>query len=323
MNARLRIILIFVLFFCCVSFPAFGQLQNNYSDGGLVGAPMRMGFGARGMAMGNAMTAVTDGDIQSYYNPALVPFQQAPAVVAAYGILSLDRKLNFLSYTKSLQPNAGFSLSIINAGVGNIDGRDIDGNHTDTYSTSENAFMLSFGLKPVPNFSIGVTAKILYYYLFEGVKSTTAGLDIGAVYLLSPELSIGVAVQDITSKYKWDTSQLYGQLGTTSTDYFPVRKRIGVSWMPQSYPVILSGEVESVASTVYSRIGTEIEVYHGVQFRGGIDQIALNTDVPAKPSLGLSVQTDIARWTPSFQYAYIFEPYSPSGIHILSLAVRF
>jgi hypothetical protein len=322
MNTLFRIVLAWMMITFIMALSANGQLQNGNSDGGLVGAPMRMGFGARGMAMGNAMTAVVSGDVQSYYNPALVPFQPEPVVVATYGILTLDRKLNFLSYTKSLQPNAGFSLSIINAGVGNIDGRNVDGAHTETYSTSENAFMLSFGLKPARSFSIGITAKILYYSLFEGVKSTTAGIDFGALYKLSQELSIGVAVQDITSKYKWDTSQLYGQLGTTSTDYFPLRKRIGMSWIPTSFPIIASGEIESIASALYSRLGTEIEVYHGVYIRGGIDQIALNTDLPAKPSLGMSVQTTVARWTPSFQYTYIFEPYSPSGIHILSLAVR-
>ena len=65
---------------------------------------MRMGFGARGMAMGNAMTAVISGDGQSYYNPAIVPFESEPTVAASYGVLSLDRKLNFLSFTESLKP---------------------------------------------------------------------------------------------------------------------------------------------------------------------------------------------------------------------------
>lgn len=125
---------IFILVLNLVSM-AFSQLQSSSSDAGLAGAPMRMGFGARGMAMGNAMTAVTSGDVQSYYNPALVPFETEPTAVATYGVLSLDRTLNFLSYTKSLKPNAGFSLSLINAGVGNIDGRDRDGIHTETYST--------------------------------------------------------------------------------------------------------------------------------------------------------------------------------------------
>ena len=93
--------------------------------------------------------------------------------------------------------------------------------------------------------------------------------------------------------------------------------------MPQSYPLILSGEIESIGSAQYARVGSEIEVYDGVYIRGGIDQIGMNADLPAKPSLGISVQTKVANWTPSFDYAYVFEPYSPSGIHILSLALRF
>ncbi|MGD1044673.1 MAG: hypothetical protein ABR936_04985 [Bacteroidota bacterium] len=318
-----RTLIAIILLSFSMSIVVLSQLQSSSSIGGLAGAPMRMGFGARGMAMGNAMTAVITGDVQSYYNPAIVPFESEPTVAATYGVLSLDRKLNFLSYTKSLKPNAGFSLSIINAGVGNIDGRDYDGIHTETYSTSENSFLFSFGLKPTSNFAFGVTAKILYYSLFAGIKSTTAAIDIGAIYLLSQQLTLGVVVQDITAKYKWDTSTLYGQLGNASSDYFPLRKRVGLSWMPKDYPIILSGEFESIGSSLYVRAGSEIEVYDGVHIRGGIDQIAMNADLPAKPAIGISVQTKVANWTPSFDYAYIFEPYSPSGIHILSLALRF
>ena len=318
-----RTVIAIVLLSLSASLIALSQLQSSSSDGGLAGGPMRMGFGARGLAMGNAMTAVISGDVQSYYNPALVPFESDPTVNAAYGVLSLDRTLNFLSYTKSLKPNAGFSISILNAGVGNIDGRDVDGIHTETYSTSENAFMFSFGIKPASTFAFGVTAKILYYSLFTGIKSTTAGVDIGILYLLSQEIALGAVLQDINAKYKWDSSKLYGQLGSSYSDYFPLRKRIGLSWTPKSYPLIVSGEIESIGSAQYARFGSEIEVYDGVHIRGGIDQIGLNADLPAKPSLGISLQTKMANWTPSFDYAYVFEPYSPSGIHILSLALRF
>ncbi|MCX6121385.1 MAG: hypothetical protein NTX44_07160 [Ignavibacteriales bacterium] len=323
MKTLSRALCAIVLLLCAMSSFAFSQLQSSSSVGGLAGAPMRMGFGARGMAMGNAMTAVINGDLQSYYNPAIVPFESEPTAIAAYGVLSLDRRLNYLSYTKNLKPDAGFSLSILNAGVGNIDGRDRDGIHTETYSTSENAFSLSFGLRPAPKFAFGVTAKILYYSLFEGMKSTSAGIDVGVIYVLSQEVTLGAVVQDINAKYKWDSSQLYGQLGNSSSDYFPLRKRIGVSWMPTDYPLIVSGEFESIGSALYIRVGSEVKVYDGVYIRGGIDQLAMNADLPAKPAIGISLQTKVANWTPSFDYAYVFEPYSPSGIHILSLALRF
>lgn len=300
---------------------AFGQLQNASSIGGLAGAPMRMGFGARGIAMGNALTAVINGDIQAYYNPASLPFTSAPTIEAAYSVLSLDRKLNYLSYTRSIKPDAGFSLAIINSGSGEIDGRDYDGNHTQYYSTSENSFILSFGLKPGQRFAFGVSVKILYYSLFEKVKSTTAAIDVGALYLLSKQFTFGLVVQDIGSKYNWNTSELYGLSGNVTTDRFPLRKRIGLSWVPPEYPLTVSSEFESIGSATYLRFGSEIEIYDGVNIRGGFDQIALNTDEPAKPALGISLKKKFASWAPSFQYTYVFEPYSPYGIHILSLSL--
>ena len=300
-----------------------GQLQSGSSIGGLAGSPMRMGFGSRGIAMGNALTAVKNGDIQSYYNPAVVPFASVPTISAAYGVLSLDRRLNYLSYTQSLKPHAGISLSIINAGVGDIDGRDGDGIHTKMFSTSENAFMFSFGLNPDPHFSLGITVKVLYFVLYEGVKSTTAAIDFGILFPLSEEFTLGAVVQDINAKYKWDTAPLYGINGNSTVDKFPLRKRIGISWVPAEYALVLSSEFEAIGSATFVRVGSEIEVYDGIHIQGGIDQIALNADLPAKPALGISVQTKLSTWTPAFHYAYVFEPYSPSGIHILSFSLRF
>jgi hypothetical protein len=116
---------------------------------------------------------------------------------------------------------------------------------------------------------------------------------------------------------------LYGINGGSTVDRFPLRKRIGISWAPAEYSFILSSEFEAIGSATFARIGSEIEVFDGIHLRSGIDQIALNADLPAKPALGISVQTKISRWTPAFQYAYVFEPYSPSGIHILSFSLRF
>jgi len=178
-------------------------------------------------------------------------------------------------------------------------------------------------LQPVPKFSFGITLKVLYYNFIEGMKSTTAALDIGALYLLTDEFTLGAVVQDINANYKWDSSPLYGINGNSSVERFPLRKRIGISWSPSKYSLLVSGEFEAIGSATFLRIGSEIEIYDGIYFRGGIDQIALNSDLPAEPALGISVQTKLSTWTPAFQYAYVFEPYSPSGTHILSFSLKF
>ena len=273
--------------------------------------------------MGNALTAVPYGNADSYYNPALLPFQTLPTVLLSYGSLTLDRRLNFLSYTQHLDPNAGVSAGLINAGVSNIDGRDNDGQPTETYSTSENQFFFSFGLKPDKKFSLGVTAKILYYSLYSDVKSTTFGMDIGSLYSISDDLKVAFVVQDILSKYKWDTSRLYGENGSSYVDPFPLRKRLGISYISRDLGLIASGEVEWIGSAGYARIGTEFELFSGLQIRGGIDQISFVGEVTAKPSLGFSVQTEVASWNPRIDYAYVFEPYVSTGMHYLTLSLSF
>ncbi len=176
-----------------------------------------MGFGARGIGMGNAMSAVITGELVSYYNPAVTVFQEKNSVLTGYSFLSVDRNLNFLSYTRrfdfyskkdSLAENpkprnsAGVSIGVINAGVSNIDGRDNNGLPTGELSTSENQFYLAVANRFSDKLSVGITAKFYYYKLFEDINTTGFGVDIGALYKINDQFTVALAVIDINSKYK-------------------------------------------------------------------------------------------------------------------------
>lgn len=300
----------------------FAQSPNRSSVGGMAGASMRMGFGTRGTAMGNSLSAVTTGDLTAYYNPALLPFQQMPLGMAAFSSLSLDRRLNFISYGQSLKPSAGISFAMINAGVSNIEGRDRDGTQTNTYSTSENSFMFSFGLLLDRQISLGITAKLLYFSLFDQTSSSTLGFDAGVLYQITEELAAAFVLQDVNSKYVWDTSKLYGRLGNTTTDRFPLRKRIGFAYTPQESEFIASCELEFLESEIFLRLGSELTLDQGFAIRAGAEQLDFAARVDFKPSMGLSFQSDQVSWHPKISYAYVFEPYSPSGLHMFSLTVN-
>ena len=160
------------------------------------GAFSRMGFGARGMGMGNAVSSVTEGNVVSYYNPALSVFQEGNFFQASYSFLSFDRTLNFINFTRKFQfkssdtssrkfiPVAGLSAGIINAGVSKIDGRDNQGIKTGDLSTSENQFFLSFANRFSKKLAIGIAAKFYYYRLYDKITSGGFGLDIGLLYML-------------------------------------------------------------------------------------------------------------------------------------------
>ncbi|MGE5497826.1 MAG: hypothetical protein ACM3Q2_07145, partial [Syntrophothermus sp.] len=92
------------IFLIILVFSSFAFPQSETSRiSSMAGAFSRMGFGARGMGMGNAMSAVTSGNVVSYYNPALSVFQENNSVQASYSFMSLDRKLNFINFTRRFE----------------------------------------------------------------------------------------------------------------------------------------------------------------------------------------------------------------------------
>ncbi len=299
------------------------QAQPVSALAGLAGAPMRMGFGSQGIGMGNAMVATPTRINIGYYNPALAAFQERPVAAVAVGFLSLDRGLNFLSFSTPLPPSAGLSLGIINAGVSDIAGRDRDGRPTETYSTSENAFFLSFGLRIDTNLVVGISTKILYYKLFTDMTSTTAGFDLGMIYRITDEFVVGVCLQDLGSKYKWDSSSLYGLEGNLSVEHFPVRKRIGVSYSPGDGPILSAVEFEYTAGIAFMKVGAVASLTSSFALRAGVDQLGLTESLVAKPSFGFSLQTSTGTWQSFLSYAIVIEPYAPSSLHLLSVGIEF
>ncbi len=289
---------------------------------GTPGAFSRMGFGARGMGMGNALTAVKEGENSGYYNPAAIALLKNNSASVSYGILSLDRSLNSIYYSQPIDTNAGISFGILNAGVSNIDGRDNDGYKTETYSVSENQFSLSFALR-IRKLTIGLTTKLYYFSLFDKLSSTGAGFDFGFIYPITSKLMIAGTYKDVNAKYRWDTSDLYGQLGNSTIDKFPERQAVGISYAFDDFGGLLSAELErSNRSTLIIRAGGEVTPIEAITIRAGIDGWDLKKPDQAHPSFGFTVRTDYTDWKPSVNYAYILEPYGLFSIHVISLSIR-
>jgi hypothetical protein len=314
----IRIILLWglLLGFCAADGARAGETSS------WVGAFSRMGFGTRGMAMGNAGNAVIHGTLGSYYNPASVAFTSAPTLEASMGMLSLDRSLNFLHFTTRIPPGAGVSVSVINSGVSNIDGRNRDGRHTTMLSTSENIFSFAFGLRFSERLAGGLAFKLLYFDLYEDMSSTTIGIDFGLVYQANRNLTLGVNVKDVNSKYEWDSTPLYGQQGRRTTDTFPILYQFGGAYLTNDRTLLVSVQSEySKEFDFIFRAGVEAYLTENIILRGGIDNL-FESEI-SKPSLGIGIRYPVNGWTPSFNYALVFEPFAPSSLHIISVGIEF
>lgn len=304
------------------------------------GAFSRIGFGARGIGFGNALSSITEGQLVSYYNPAITPFQESNSFQAGYSFLSLDRSLNFLSFTRKFdfysskdtiaetrkpRTTAGLSIGVINSGVGKIDGRDNNGLPTGELSTSENQFFIGLAARVSEKLSLGVAVKFFYYKLYEEVNSNGLGFDIGALYRMNDNFNVSLVIADINSKYKWDTSPIYEQEGIVSEDKFPNLRKIGVSYRNKELGILGAIEFEnSDAKSNILRAGVEYNIYDQFYIRGGLDQFNLNnTDWPIKPSLGFSYFQALSNFVVGVDYAFQIEQYSSADRHIVSVNFNF
>lgn len=311
---KLKLLAIFLL---CIGF----ETRANDSSA-WVGSFSRMGFGSRGIGMGNAGNAVIHGSMGSYYNPATISFTTAPTLDASMAFLSLDRSLNFFQFSTRVPPAAGFSVSVINAGVSNIDQRNRDGLHQGYASTSENMFTFAFGLQFSDVISAGIAFKLYYYRLSDYMSSTTLGIDFGLIYRPSTNFTLAATVKDFNSKYKWDSTPLYEQQGRTTTDAFPLLFQLGGSYLSddKTLLVTVSGEYSNALDFIL-RSGVEAYVTENVVLRGGIDNL-LDPEV-SKPSLGFGIHVPVRDWNSSFNYTLVFEPQAPSSLHVISVGIEF
>ncbi len=300
-------------------FALFFTQENLFSH---TGGFARMGFASRGMGMGNAISAITNGEVYSYYNPALLPFAKEKNVSVSFSNLSFDRSLSFLSYTQNVKPSAGISIGLINATISNIDGRDNDGRHIKNFSTSENQFFLSFGNRFSKYFSVGTNVKIYYAKLYENITSTTVGFDFGVGIKPHKNFFISLMLQDFSSKYKWNTSSIYNLNGIETIDNFQLIKKIALSYSEENNLYNFAIELQNADKKNLLRSGIEFNMNENFSFRFGIDKIYLNDEYfqnKLKPSFGFSLSEKFDNYKPKLHYAYILENYSLNPIHNLTL----
>lgn len=315
-------------------------------SGSYAGSFARLGFGARGLAKGNAMVSDVFGDYSGYYNPALSCFQEDANLNLGYSFLSLDRKLNFIGIAKKItmeNGGAGISLSWINAGVTDIDGRDNDANKIGDFSTFENQFYLGTGFLLDENLALGVGFKLYYAKLFDEVTTNSIAFDIGAVYKVKPDLAIGVTLRDFSAKYKWETNSIYGSNGKTTEDKFPTLFNLGASYLlPQNFGVVslefetmLPHKVEETSSEItynpenlyYLKVGAEIILTEQLKIRAGLDRIGLNEEDfggSLKPGIGVGFRKVFAKnILLGIDYSFQLEPYTKQPLQNLGINFNF
>lgn len=318
--------------------------------GGFAGSYTRMGFGPRGMAMGNTIGSVPEEGIYTHYNPALAAFIQGHQVDIGVAAMSFDRSLNSFDATFQLPPKAGFEIGLLNSRVKNIDARTQSGYSNGKFSTDELQMFAAFGINLSDKVKAGLGVKLNYAHFYSGINSNlSTGIDLGLLFQPVKPLRLGVAVQDLLSSYHWDTTNFYTtNTGEQTKDNFPTRLRFDGSWRMMNSKLIIateyevrlqSSQIETVSvdtsgvfpvertdmssiqtSSSQWRLGVAYRIHPRITLRGGWQFNDLkHPGYSQQPSLGFSIHLPFDRFQPSIDYAFVREPDGVANMHVFAL----
>lgn len=165
---------------------------------------LKLGVGARFLAMGGASTAAVDDATAVAWNVAGLTRVKSASVASMYsaGDQTMDRRHNFLALASSVKGLGSFGIGWINAGVVDIPRYNEQDVAQGTFNSNENAFLFSYGasFKPV---RLGAGVKVLHQKIDPDSTETKmgfGGLDIGALADPVDAVTVGLSVQNILGK---------------------------------------------------------------------------------------------------------------------------
>ncbi len=320
--------------------------------GGFAGEFTRVGFGPRGMALGNAMVAVADEGSYAHYNPALAarPSNGEIQLDISTSIMEFDRQMHNVNAQFRVSPTANLSIGLINARVNDIDGRTASGFRTESLSTDEYQVLSNFGFRLSETIWAGIGFKINLADFADDVSTTTSvGLDAGFYAEVIDGLTVGAAIQDLFASYDTDTSDLFGDNAGSTEQNFPTRFKFGAAYRPElkwlvsteyeirsqssdvtrsvtelfeGVPTIRTLTEEVNTSSQFLRFGSSYLAHERITVRSGFQLLDLENGTESVFSAGFSLHLPFDKFKPSVDYAFFREPNNISSIHVFALRLH-
>lgn len=265
---------------------------------------LRMGIGARALAMGGAYTAVADDLTALYWNPSGLAHVGKLQFTAFYsGGMDEDRDLNYFGYAQHLWRNevdwGTLSFGWLNSGMSDFREYSLDGTALGTFDFNRNNFYLGWGRAFHERFGLGGAIKFLHDKVTDSslsdgdANNMGGGFDLGWYFNITEQAKFAMAWQDIYTK-------IGARDAVEDTDVVPWNMRFGLSLMPME-PLIAAIDVEKTRhEDLIIHLGGE----YGFEFSGDYD-VALRfgfDDGDFATGFGLGL-----KWF-DFDYAYVSDP---------------
>jgi hypothetical protein len=282
---------------------------------------LKIGIGAREVAMGGAVVADCDNASSLFWNPGALDRMGNNEVLLQQTQWLVDTKLYFLGAGIKIPGIGSFGLSIDYFDSGEIEETTLtfpEGTGR-TFNTYDLAMGLTYSRKIIERFSAGITIK----YIQEGLdreKASTIAFDIGSIFETNflNNLKIGMSLSNLGGRMKLSGSGLQVQYSpnpgyptkittadlTTEEWDIPLYFRLGIASdviRDENLRWRMVGEVMDSRDYIYRiSLGTEFAFSERYFLRGGYKFMYDEEDL----TLGAGVNIDVNWAQIRLDYAY-------------------
>ena len=249
-NMRQRnFFLLGIVYMLTISLPGSSKAQEGI--GGVPGAYMYMGVGARALGLGGAYTSIADDATAVYWNPAGLAQQNPFRVSFMHAVLFMDTALDFFAASAPTERYGSFGAALMALNSGGFEQRTALNEVVGNFNTRDMTVMASWSRQFMGNVSLGlsykfVTQKILNY------NGSGHGLDIGLKTVLFDRLHAGLVFRNLI-----EPSVALASDGQS----YPTQVGVGASTYLINDQLLVSAEVSKIS-------GWEEMVYHfGAEYR--------------------------------------------------------
>jgi hypothetical protein len=271
---------------------------------------LKIGFGARNIAMGDAGTALSTDVTSLFYNPASLAINPVSEVMLTHVEWIQDVRSELFG-ARSVLFGIPVAVGVDVTSISNNEVRINPGDPITTFTANYFFGSISTGYKIIDNVYLGASLK----YLYEGIyvdESTGWGLDLGATYITS--------VQGLTVSAAFKNLGRMSMLRNESTK-LPSEFRIGPAYtFNPADKFAVTGAVEfqkyTLTSDIHFNMGAEVLYNNLIALRVGYQSGYISKNITA--GMGLM-------WG-NLSFDYAFAPLTTYGLgsgNILSLKFKF
>ncbi|MBL0057857.1 MAG: PorV/PorQ family protein [Elusimicrobia bacterium] len=244
-------------------------------NAGEVGAEfLRMGAGARGMAMGEGFSALVDDATALYWNPAALGGLKDRSATLMHAKTIEDSFYDFGGYGQRLGAG-GIGVGLQYYSAGSVDNVDSVGNKTGTTDPNDVAVLVGYG-RNVGGYQLGATGKFIRSTLVDSATTFAGDAGVLTPWYFKEKVRLSATIVNVGGKLTYDKD---------SVD-LPMAFRLGTgisilkNWLVGADVVAPKGDDTYIGLgteykiSVGERMGLALRVGYNTQERGGSDGVS-------------------------------------------------